>query len=67
MIFIQSLTLVWFICNFEIFSFVIKIANAVNRAVLFVAILSTFVFNNDDVDVVFAEPDPPNWKINDES
>ena len=60
----QSLNLVSPIFNFEMSSLVFKIALEVNRAEIPVAIIPTLGFNNDNVDVVIAEPDPIKNSVN---
>ena len=56
--FIQSFKIVYRFLKFENFSFGTRNAIHVIRAVPLVAILPKFEFRNDNVDDVFAAPDP---------
>ena len=56
--FIQSLSLVYSIFNFEMYSFVMRIARDVIKMVELVIITPILGFSNDIVEVPIADPDP---------
>ena len=59
----QSRNLVYPDSNFEMYSFVIKIAIDFNKAVLLVNTKPMLGFSIDDVEVVIAERDPNNTSV----